>query len=121
MKITTVQHDNVTVVTVNGRLDFGNAKAFQTELETQLSNGDALSVGLIVDCEHLEYVSSAGLRGFLIGARLAGRKDVAFAVCNLMALVQDVFEISGFGNLMPIFTDLNDAMTTLQDSSLSKH
>lgn len=111
MNITTEQRDKITIVYAAGRLDFGNAKNFQSTMESLFEAGEK---AIVVDCSELEYISSAGLRVFLICARLASKTTVGFAVCSLSPLVKDVFDISGFGNIMPICSDLESALATVE-------
>lgn len=107
MNVVTEKQDSVTVAKAAGRLDFGSASEFQTAMEALFAAGNDSGDGVVVDCEALEYVSSAGLRVFLICARLAKQENMGFAVCNLSPLVLEVFEISGFGNVLTICEDLD--------------
>ena len=61
-----------TMVVLEGRLDFGAAAGFQARIEQVLATSKL--VGVIVDCAGLDYVSSAGLRLFLLAARAAQRR-----------------------------------------------
>ena len=111
MNITTEQRDKITIVYAAGRLDFGNAKTFESTMENLF---DPAKQAIVVDCSDLEYISSAGLRVFLICARLASKHTVGFTVCNLSPLVKDVFDISGFDNMMSICSDLESALATIE-------
>ncbi len=92
-----------TVVIPEGRLDFGSAAGFEKQLGQTLA-GKA-PAALIIDCAGLEYVSSAGLRAFLIAARGAQRAGVRFALCGLQPPVREVFDLSGFSRIITIFAD----------------
>jgi anti-sigma B factor antagonist len=87
-----------------GRLDFGAAPALEKDLEKAFAV-TAKGSRLIVDCGALEYVSSAGLRVFLLGARSGQRRGVSFALCSLMPAVREVFDLSGFSRIIPVFPD----------------
>lgn len=93
-----------TLVIAEGRLDFAAAAGFQAQLE-QLLAGAASPGAVIVDCAALDYVSSAGLRVFLLGARAAQRAGRSFAVCALTPAVGDVFALSGFGKIVAVHAD----------------
>ena len=54
------------------------------------------------DLEFLEYLSSAGLRVILGAAKEMKRRDGKFVLCALNAYVKEVFEVSGFGAIIPI-------------------
>jgi anti-sigma regulatory factor (Ser/Thr protein kinase) len=59
----------------------------------------------MIDCCALDYVSSAGLRVFLVAARAAARAGITFALCALTPAVREVFELSGFARLMAVHAD----------------
>jgi anti-anti-sigma factor len=92
----------VTFVTPSGRLDFGAAALFQSELEKALAKTPA---GMVIDCAGLDYVSSAGLRVFLLVSRGAAHSRIALVVCNLKPAVREVFEVSGFSQIIAICAD----------------
>lgn len=63
----------------------------------------------MVDCASLSYVSSAGLRAFLVAAKAAETKGVSFSACSLGSDVASVFTISGFDRIVPIFDSISEA------------
>jgi anti-anti-sigma factor len=92
----------VTIVTPSGRLDFGAAALFQSELETALAKTPA---GVVIDCAGLDYVSSAGLRVFLLVSRGAARSGIALVICSLKPAVREVFDVSGFSQIITMGAD----------------
>ncbi len=110
MKIRTEHEDRALVASVSGRIDSANARDFQAELEAVLDEGGR---GVILDCEHLAYVSSAGLRVLLQVTRHLDRKRVPFVVCSLSPLISEVFRISGFDRIIPVAASRKDALATL--------
>jgi stage II sporulation protein AA (anti-sigma F factor antagonist) len=98
------------VATPCGRLDFGAAASFQSELEKALAGGPS---GMIIDCGGLDYVSSAGLRVFLLVSRAAKRAGVALAICNLNPPVKEVFDVSGFSQIITVCADRAAAVTKM--------
>jgi anti-anti-sigma factor len=103
MDFSTEGNEKVLVVSLVGRLDFGASGAFQRSLESAVveANGRAL----IVDCIGLDYVSSTGLRSFLVGARAAQAVGVRFLVFGLQKLPAEVFELGGFSKVIPMLPD----------------
>ena len=94
-----------TLVIPEGRLDFGAAPGFQRQLEERLADSSSSVTALIIDCSALDYVSSAGLRVFLLAARAAERARISFGLCALKPAVREVFELSGFGRIIPVHAD----------------
>jgi len=94
-----------TVVIPEGRLDFGAAAGFQAQVEHVLSGAGTAPAGVIIDCGGLDYVSSAGLRVFLLAARASQRAGIAFAMCALKPAVREVFDVSGFSRVIAVFAE----------------
>jgi anti-anti-sigma factor len=94
-----------TLVVVEGRLDFDSAGTFEKQLNQAFVGKPAGPAAVIIDCAGLEYVSSAGLRVFLLAARTAQRAGYQFALCGLQPSVRDVFELSGFSRIITIYAD----------------
>lgn len=102
---TTLENVNgVLVVLPEGRLDYDAAAGFQSTLEQALTGGEKPK-GMVIDCTSLTYVSSAGLRSFLVGARAAKSGGVPFVVCSLSASVREVFTVSGFSRIIEELPD----------------
>jgi len=101
----------VSCVVPVGRLDFDAAPGFQEALERLLGGAGKPPAAVIIDGTGLEYVSSAGLRAFLLGARAAQRSGVAFA---LWPAVREVFELSGFSRIIPVHADRASALAQTQ-------
>jgi anti-anti-sigma factor len=116
MKVRQEALDAGTVLIAEGRLDFSAAGGFQTEVERALSGAGKAPAALIIDCAGLEYVSSAGLRVFLLAARTAQRAGIWFAVCGLRQAVREVFGLSGFSQVMTVLPDRAAALAQLPRS-----
>jgi anti-anti-sigma factor len=99
-----------TVAIPEGRLDFGAAGGFQTQLEQVLAGAGSKPAGVIIDCAGLDYVSSAGLRVFLLAARAAQRTGLMFAICALKPVVREVFDVSGFSRVITVYADRTTAL-----------
>ncbi len=99
MEISESREGNVVVLAVEGRLDAGTAPAFE---EKVLGLIDAGNRRIVVDGAKMAYVSSAGLRVFLMAAKRLGPPDGHFAVGALQAPVREVFDIAGFSSVLSI-------------------
>ena len=109
MKVRLETLGHATVVVPEGRLDFSAAADFQKEIERVLGMSPA-PAAVIIDGTALDYVSSAGLRVFLLAARAAQRGAIAFSVCALKPAVRDVFDLSGFNQVIALYPDRNAAL-----------
>lgn len=103
--------DGVAVVLPEGRLDYDAAAGFQNSLEQTIATQKPR--GMIIDCTALSYVSSAGLRSFLVGARAAKAAGTPFVVCSLSQSVREVFSVSGFSRIIEEHADRAAALAKL--------
>jgi anti-anti-sigma factor len=110
MKIIVETRGTTTLVIPEGRLDFGAAPDFEKRLQEVFADTQAPPSAVVIDCAALEYVSSAGLRVFLLAARSAQRAGVSFALCALMPAVREVFELSGFSRIITVYPDRASAL-----------
>jgi anti-anti-sigma factor len=96
-----------------GRLDFGAAAGFQEQVEQVMAGTRPAPAAVVIDCAALEYVSSAGLRVFLLAARTSQRAGLRFSMCALQPAVREVFELSGFSRVIAVYADRAAALASL--------
>ena len=82
-------------VALEGRLDTTTAPEFESFL-AQNYNGKC---ALLIDCEKLAYISSAGLRVLLSAQKKA---KGSMKLTNVCELVMEVFEMTGFADILTI-------------------
>jgi anti-anti-sigma factor len=99
MEISQKEENGIVFLAFEGRLD--GAAATEAE-QTVKSVLEGETNRLLFDFANLEYLSSAGLRVVLGAAKEIKRKDGKFVLCALNAYVKEVFEVSGFGAIIPI-------------------
>ena len=85
------------VLSLDGRLDTTTAPQLEAELKTGLEGIKTLTF----DLEKLAYVSSAGLR-VLLKAQKVMNKQGKMTVKNVSQEIKDVFEVTGFDELLNI-------------------
>ena len=107
MQIFASKNDNMLVLEVRGRLDALTAAKLEAECDTWINKGET---DVLLDLGGVDYISSAGLRSILvIGRKLSARSgDLRF--CNLGGMVKEVFSISGFNSLFPVYASLSEAL-----------
>ena len=82
---------------VSGRLDTMTAPELENVIKNSLDGVEEL----VLDFEKLEYISSAGLR-VVLGARKEMGESGSFAVKNLCSDVREIFDITGFSDIITI-------------------
>ena len=110
MEISTNKEHKCLVVRVSGRMDAVSSPDFEKELDAWLEKGETL---MIVDCGNLEYISSSGLRSVLTIAKKLKARNGKILLTSLTSVVKEVFEISGFSAIIPIYDSLQDAVADL--------
>lgn len=81
---------------MEGRIDTNTASQFDNEVRAVLDETGATS--LILDASDLSYISSAGLRVLM----LLGRRCEDLSVINTSPEVYDVFEMTGFTQILDV-------------------
>jgi anti-sigma B factor antagonist len=95
MKIDCSKNGGILTVSLDGRLDTTTAPAFEGFLAEQYESSDAL----VIDCAKLAYISSAGLRVLLSAQK---KTKGAMKLTNVCELVMEVFEMTGFADILSI-------------------
>lgn len=101
------------VLSVSGRLDQDNCEAFRLELEPHLQSAASEPHHIVFDLSGLEYVSSAGLRCFMLAARQSRGQDSRIVVAALQAMVAEIFQISRFDMVLKVYPDVDSALQAL--------
>ena len=86
-----------TIIEIVGRLDTITAPALDKTINEDI--GDAKN--LVLDVKGMEYISSAGLR-VLLGAQKKMQKIGSMKVKNVCTEVMDIFEMTGFADILVI-------------------
>ncbi len=87
---------NELTIAIEGRLDTTTAPQIEKELEGLSSVKE-----LVIDMTKLVYVSSAGLR-VLLKAQKIMNKQVKMTVKNVSNEIKEIFEVTGFNELLNI-------------------
>ena len=97
MKIEIKKNANETIIEIIGRLDTITAPALDKTINEDLEN----TKNLVLDVKGLEYISSAGLR-VLLSAQKKMQKIGSMKVVNVCSEVMEVFEMTGFADILVI-------------------
>jgi stage II sporulation protein AA (anti-sigma F factor antagonist) len=88
------------VLTPPARFDSNSAGDFEQELLAHIAKGAQL---IALDFSHVSYISSAGLRTLLIGAKRLRETGGRVGLCSVSENCYKVLEVSGFVALFPLF------------------
>ena len=97
MTITKNLNGTTLEIALEGRLDTMTAPELEAVLNESVDGAESLTM----DFSKLEYISSAGLR-VLLSAHKAMTAKGGMKVTNVNEIVQEVFEVTGFADILTI-------------------
>jgi anti-anti-sigma factor len=110
MEISKRKEKDVLVISLKGRLDAITSPVLEKDLTDLMAGGERF---LVMDLGHLEYISSAGLRSILVAFKRFKEKEGKLVLVSLKSVVGEVFEISGFSAIIPIFESVDSALSSV--------
>lgn len=84
--------DGIIVLDIEGRLDTANARDFNNAIQPLLEEKQP---NIIINCERMSYISSSGLRGFLILQKSVTKNGGSLAIEAMQPEIRHIFEITG--------------------------
>ncbi len=97
MTISKTSNGNELTLMISGRMDANTAPLLEAELNASLDG----VANLTFDFKELNYISSAGLR-VLLAAQKRMMKQGGMRVVNVCEAVMDVFDMTGFVDILTI-------------------
>lgn len=97
MTINIVKDGSKLTISLEGRLDTTSSPQLEAAFKENLRG----VTDLVMDFEQLAYISSAGLRVLLAAMKLM-KKQGTMVIRNVNETVMEVFEITGFADMLTI-------------------
>jgi anti-sigma B factor antagonist len=110
MNVTSRRFGNAVVVLAAGRLDQDTCEAFRGDLLKYVEEAAHGGGAIVLDLSALEYVSSAGLRCFMLASRQAKAQHGRIFVAALQPMVAEIFQISHFNLVFQVFPSVREAV-----------
>ena len=123
MEITERRTEDIVTLCLSGKLDTTTAKAFEEKILGEIESGDRR---FIIDLAQLEYVSSQGLRVFLLAGKRLNSANGKLVLCGFKKTipyytlnrprdpVREVFDVAGFSSIFSTYGSHDDAIKGLQ-------
>ena len=123
MEITERRTEDIVTLCLSGKLDTTTAKTFEEKILTRIESGDRR---YIIDLAQLDYVSSQGLRVFLLAGKRLDSANGKLVLCGFKKTipyhtlnrpqdpVREVFDIAGFSTIFSSYGSHDDAIKSLQ-------
>jgi anti-anti-sigma factor len=110
MEITERRTAEIVTLSPSGKLDTTTAKTFEEKILAQIESGDRR---FVIDLAQLDYISSAGLRVFVLAAKRLNSANGKMVLCALKDPVKEVFDIAGFSRIFSICGSHDEAIKNL--------
>jgi anti-sigma B factor antagonist len=105
--------DDLTILALEGYLDAHTAPEFENAVQNEIDSGNRR---IIVDCQGLSYISSAGLGVFMSFLEEIREAGGDIKICGPSPKVMQVFEILGFPALFDMLPDVAAAAKRFSES-----
>jgi anti-sigma B factor antagonist len=117
MKLSPRAYADALVVAPSGRLDHESCEAFRAGLQPHLDAALAGAQSVILDLSGLEYISSAGLRCFMLAARQADAQGGRILVAAPRPVVAEILQISRFNLVFRVLPSLREALLAVSPAA----
>ncbi len=117
MQVVSRELGKTLVVEVVGRADHAGAPQLETALAGAMEAMSGQAKPLLLDFSGVDYISSVGLRVLMLAARKVAAARGKIAITGLQPLVREVFEISRFHMVVPVYGTLEEARSVLEAAS----
>jgi len=77
--------------------------------------------GIVFDLQRVAYISSVGLRVFIIAAKGLRARGARIAVAHVQPVVDEIMAISRFSKVVEMFPTVTDALTAFSSHAATAH
>lgn len=96
LNLTTEENGKEVTIYIEGKMDTNSSPQVTEEISKHIGSADKI----ILDLDKLNYVSSAGLRVFVMADQEMMTSGGELCVRNVTRDIMDVFEMTGFDNML---------------------
>ncbi|MBC17334.1 Anti-sigma factor antagonist [Pseudodesulfovibrio profundus] len=108
MALNETKENGITIITVNGNLDAEGTQDMEERVIGLLENGER---SLLFDFSDLDYINSSGLRVLVLAYQRLKKNQGSVAICGIKDYIQEVFEVSGYDKIFPLYPNRTDAIS----------
>ena len=115
MKIEVAEFDGpALVLKAEGRINVLTADGFHDEILKIIARS---RLDVIIDASGITYLSTAGIRAFLVLSRRLTIANRSLHICNMKPYIFDVFQMIGFDKLIPTYPDIDSALEAIRSGT----
>lgn len=114
MEIWDKTRDDIHIIGISGRMDTLGSKDVESRLDSLLEQKKAK---MIIDLSGVDYISSVGLRVLLSALKKQREHKGYIHLVSLQPFVRDVFKMTGFDKIFPIYSTQEEAIINMPEGS----
>ncbi len=107
MDITTEAVNNISVMSVSGRVDSATAPDLETNLKKLV---ETEKTQIVLDLKNVEYMSSAGLRAMVSTLKAVKRVNGDLRLASPSPRVEEVLRLAGLTSIFSIYPSRDEAV-----------
>ena len=119
MEFSCARFADVVVATPVGRVDHASAADLEQRLDPLLDHAAGNAGAIVLDFSGVHYISSVGLRVLMIAAKKMRARKAALGVAALQPVVQEIFDISRFDQVVVVYPSVRQALSVLSAPALA--
>jgi len=102
-----IEKDDAIIVQLEGKIDTLTSPNIQ---ESILSHIEAGKTKIVLDLSAVNYISSMGLRVFIVIQKKLKQLNSELVICHLNDMLKQIFDVSGFTALFYFSNAIDDAI-----------
>ena len=110
MEIKNKTYDDILVLSPEGRIDHANSEDFRSTLVPFIDRCKNRGERIVLDLGGVDYISSAGLRCFMLAEKQAKAQGATIVVAAMQPVVKEIFEISRFTLVFETYVTVREAL-----------
>jgi len=111
MEINARESGDIRILDFAGKLDTGTSSAAESEINKVLESG---CKRMVINLKDTAYVSSSGLRVFLVTAKKISAISGKLKLCQPNDVVREILDISGFSTILDVCSSEAEALSELK-------
>ena len=121
MDIKNKTYGDVLVLSPEGRIDHANSEDFRNGLAPFIERCKSEGERIVLDLVGVDYISSAGLRCFMLAEKQAKSHGGTIVVAAMQPVVKEIFEISRFTLVFDTFATVQEAIAKFSPAALQAY
>lgn len=121
MDIKNKTYGDVLVLSPEGRIDHANSEDFRNGLAPFIERCKSDGERIVLDLVGVDYISSAGLRCFMLAEKQAKSHGGTIVVAAMQPVVKEIFEISRFTLVFDTFATVQEAIAKFSPAALQAY